>query len=153
MSAVVPVRARFRAMKESDLEAVMAIEEAVYPFPWTRGNFLDSIRAGYSCWIVEVDARVAGYAVLLLAPGEAHLLNLSVASDRQGCGLGRSLLRHVTRVAHDHGAGLMVLEVRPSNEVARALYRSAGFEQLGVRRDYYPAESGREDALVLGVAT
>jgi len=138
-------------MAETDLAAVLDIEQAIYAFPWTPGNFRDSIRAGYSCWVCRDGRELIGYAVLMLAAGEAHLLNLSVAAHRQRQGHGRHLLDQLIEVARKHGAKLLFLEVRPSNEAARHLYTGYGFHQAGMRRDYYPAHGGREDALVLAL--
>lgn len=137
-------------MTPADLDAVMAVEQAVYPFPWTRGNFADSIVAGYDAWVFSDDGGLFGYAVAMWVPEEIHLLNISIAEGRQGRGLGRSVLRALCADAAARGAGTMLLEVRPSNGAARALYESEGFALVGVRRRYYPAAGGsREDALVL----
>lgn len=141
-------------MRRADLDTVVAIERQVYPFPWTRGNFADSLAAGYDAWVFEAaDAPSAGplgYAVTMWIPDEAHLLNLSVTADMQGRGIGRAMLEWLMSDAARRGARGMMLEVRPSNERAISLYRSAGFEQIGVRRRYYPAaDESREDACVL----
>jgi ribosomal-protein-alanine N-acetyltransferase len=138
-------------MTEADLRAVLEIEEGIYAFPWTPGNFRDSLRAGYSCWVYRDGEELIGYAVFILAAGEAHLLNLSVAARAQSRGHGRSLLSNVVGVAREHGAKVLFLEVRPSNQVGQRLYAGYGFKQVGVRRGYYPAERGREDALVLAL--
>lgn len=142
---------QFFPMTESDLEAVLRIERVIYDFPWTRGNFRDSLRAGYSCWAARAGGELVGYAVMMLAAGEAHLLNLSVAAPRQGRGHGKALLAHLLGVARDHAARVLFLEVRPSNGAAKRLYGGFGFEQIGVRRGYYPAQGGREDALVFSI--
>jgi [ribosomal protein S18]-alanine N-acetyltransferase len=142
---------QFAPMAESDLDAVLAIEREIYAFPWTRGNFRDSLRAGYSCWSARADGELIAYAVMMLAAGEAHLLNLSVAARRQRRGHGRALLAHLVAVARGHGARVLFLEVRPSNEAGKRLYSGFGFEQIGARRGYYPAQSGREDALVFSL--
>ena len=139
---------QFSPMTEADLERVLPIERDIYDFPWTRGNFRDSLRAGYSCWSARSGGELIGYAVMMLAAGEAHLLNLSIAAHRQQSGHGRSLLAHLVGVAREHGARVIFLEVRPSNEAGKRLYAGSGFEQIGVRRGYYPAHGGREDALV-----
>jgi ribosomal-protein-alanine N-acetyltransferase len=151
MSALLHPVAMFLPMSEADVTDVLQVEQDIYEFPWTRGNFRDSIRAGYSCRTYRQTNGLIGYSVLMLAAGEAHLLNLSVAAAHQGQGHGRRLLAHVLNVARDYGASQLFLEVRPSNEVARRLYSSSGFRQVGVRRAYYPARSGREDALVFVV--
>jgi [ribosomal protein S18]-alanine N-acetyltransferase len=142
---------QFSPMTESDLDAVLGIERVVYDFPWTRGNFRDSLRAGYSCWAARAGGELIGYAVMMLAAGEAHLLNLSVAAARQGRGHGKALLTHLLGVARDHAARVLFLEVRPTNGAAQRLYGGFGFEQIGVRRGYYPAHGGREDALVFSI--
>lgn len=149
MSAQLDLTARYRRMTAADLDAVVAIEEAIYPFPWTRGNFLDSLAAGYHCWTVECGGTVAGYTVVMAAAGEAHLLNLSVAGAWQRRGIGRELLRFVFKLARDNGAEKMFLEVRPSNHAAIALYASAGFTGIALRPGYYPAGDEREDAVVM----
>jgi ribosomal-protein-alanine N-acetyltransferase len=151
MSALLHPVAVFLPMSEADVTDVLQVEQDIYEFPWTRGNFRDSIRAGYSCRTYRATNGLIGYSVLMLAAAEAHLLNLSVAAAHQGQGHGRRLLAHVLNVARDYGASQLFLEVRPSNEVARRLYSSSGFRQVGVRRAYYPARSGREDALVFVV--
>jgi ribosomal-protein-alanine N-acetyltransferase len=151
MNAVLRPDIRLQAMAESDLDEVLAIERAVYEFPWTWGNFNDSMRAGYDCWTYRKGGALVGYCILMAAAEEAHLLNLSIGSDFQGEGHGRRLLEHVIGEAQRRGARLLFLEVRPSNPAARQLYASRGFRQIGTRRDYYPARSGREDALVLAI--
>jgi len=151
MSAVLRPATRFEPMTEADLRAVLEIEDAIYAFPWTPGNFRDSLRAGYSCWAYRDGEELIGYAVLILAAGEAHLLNLSVAARAQSRGHGRSLLSNVVGVVREHGAKVLFLEVRPSNQAGQRLYAGYGFRQVGVRRGYYPAQRGREDALVLAL--
>lgn len=152
MSAQLDTLPRYRRMTASDLDAVAAIEATAYPHPWTRGNFRDSLEAGYHCWIVECGEATAGYTVVMIAAGEAHLLNLTVSAPMQKQGVGRDLLNFVLKLARDYGAQRMLLEVRPSNTAARALYASAGFAEIAVRKDYYPAGAGREDAIVLEFA-
>jgi ribosomal-protein-alanine N-acetyltransferase len=136
-------------MTAGDLDAVMAIEESIYAHPWTRGNFSDSLTAGYHCWIVECGRDIAGYSVVAIAAEEAHLLNLSIAGPFQRQGLGRELLSFVQKLARDYAARSILLEVRPSNAPALALYAAAGFAEIGVRKGYYPDGEGREDAVVL----
>jgi ribosomal-protein-alanine N-acetyltransferase len=149
MSAQLDRHPRYRRMTAADLDAVIAMEDAIYPHPWTRGNFADSIAAGYHCWIVECGGRMTGYTVVAVAAGEAHLLNLSVAAPWQRQGIGREVLGFVLKLARDYGARKMLLEVRPSNTAALALYAAGGFSEIGVRRGYYPAGDAREDAIVL----
>ena len=151
MSAVPAPRVVLMPLAESDLGALMAIERDLYPFPWTYGNFRDSLRAGYSCWGLWCDRELAGYAVMMLGPDEAHLLNLSIAAARQRQGYASLMLRELFVIARDHGAQRLFLEVRPSNAAARALYAKFGFAHLGTRRGYYPDHGGREDALVLAI--
>ena len=149
MSAVLAPRIEMLPMRTADLDEVLSIEESVNSFPWARGNFTDSLSSGYSCWVCRVDGELVGYFVLMLAVDEAHLLTISVAGKRQNLGFGARLLRHAMQLARERGASVMLLEVRPSNAKAVTLYRHFGFKQIGVRRAYYPAVDGREDALVL----
>jgi len=137
------------AMREQDLAEVMAIEDAIYSHPWTRGNFVDSLRAGYECRTLRAGGELIGYFVLLAAAGEAHLLNLSVAAPHQRSGHGAVLLGEAMALARRLGARSLFLEVRPSNRPAQALYTRFGFRRVGVRKGYYPARFGREDALLL----
>ena len=149
MSAVLKDLPQLLRMREQDLDEVMAIETAIYTHPWTRGNFADSLRAGYECRTLRQGAELLGYFVLMAAAGEAHLLNLSIAAGRQRTGHGSMLLREAATLAGRLGARSLFLEVRPSNRAAQALYTRFGFRRIAVRRGYYPAHSGREDALVL----
>jgi len=152
MSAVLKHLPVLAAMREQDLAEVMAIEEAIYTHPWTRGNFADSLAAGYESRTWRLGADLLGYFVLMVAAGEAHLLNLSVAPAWQRKGHGSALLREAASIARARGARGIFLEVRPSNAGAQALYTRFGFRKVAVRRGYYPAHSGREDALVLTLA-
>ncbi len=149
MSAVLQPLPWFEPMREADIDAVAEIEQRIYAFPWTVGNFRDSMRAGYSCWVHRDSEHIIGYAVLMLAAGEAHLLNLSIDAAFQRCGHGDRLLRHLMDFARGHQVKQFFLEARPSNAAGNALYAKCGFHQLAVRRDYYPAQEGREDALLL----
>ena len=149
MSAVLRQAPRLAAMRDADLAAVLAIENAIYSHPWTRGNFADSLRAGYQCWTLRSGDELLAYFVLLVAAGEGHLLNLSVAAAHQRRGHGGSLLAEAMRLARSGGAQDLFLEVRPTNAGAKALYERFGFRQVAVRPSYYPAHGGREDALVL----
>lgn len=136
-------------MAEGDLAWVVEQERDLHAFPWTRGNFTDSMAAGYSCWVMLVGEELAGYAIVLGVMDEAHLLNISVVKARQGSGLGRALLEFVGETARQRGATQLFLEVRPSNEAALSLYSRTGFEAIGRRKGYYPAADGREDAIVM----
>lgn len=152
MSAVLKDAPRLVRMRDDDLAEVMAIEGAIYSHPWTSGNFADSLRAGYQCWTWRLDHELLGYFVVLVAAGEGHLLNLSVAASRQRSGHGSALLAEAMRLVRSRGAQHMFLEVRPSNLAAKALYGRFGFDEVAVRPGYYPAHAGREDALVLTLA-
>ena len=152
MSAVLKDVPLLGPMAERDLDEVVAIENAIYTHPWTRGNFSDSLHASYACRTWRLGAELIGYFVLMAGAGEAHLLNLSIAARHQRSGHGSALLREAAQIARRLGARSLFLEVRPSNQAAQALYRRFGFSRVGVRRGYYPAHSGREDALVLSLA-
>jgi ribosomal-protein-alanine N-acetyltransferase len=149
MSAQIDTLPRYRRMLAADLDVIAAIERAAYPHPWTRGNFSDSLEAGYHGWVLECGGEIAGYTMVMIAASEAHLLNLTVGAPWQRRGLGRSLLAFVVKLARDYGAKAILLEVRPSNSAARALYASAGFSEIAVRRGYYPHGAAREDAILL----
>ncbi len=152
MSAQLDKLPEFRPMRSADLAGVMSIEPTLYTHPWTHGNFDDSLASGYSCWVVQCAGELAGYGVLMIGVREAHLLNLSVAASWQRRGIGRMLLEHFVRVARASDAAQMFLEVRPSNEAARRLYLDFGFREITIRRGYYPAGHGREDAILMGLA-
>ena len=152
MSAVLKDPPRLGMMLGEDLDGVLAIENAIYTHPWTKGNFSDSLRAGYDCRTWRVERELVGYFVLMVAAGEAHLLNLSIAARHQRSGHGRALLREAVELARRRGARSVFLEVRPSNFAAQALYTRFGFRRIALRRGYYPAHSGREDALVFTLA-
>lgn len=139
-------------MRETDVPVVIAVERRAYFSPWTDGIFRDCLRVGYSCWVLERPEGLVGYGVLSVGAGEAHLLNLCIAPEHQGRGFGRELLNHLIDTARGHRAEAVFLEVRPSNQSAVALYESTGFNQVGCRRDYYPAPKGREDALIFALA-
>lgn len=139
---------QLRPMRPADVPAVMAAELRAYSHPWTEGIFRDCLRVGYQCWVAEFDGELAGYAVMSVAVGEAHILNICIDPAHQGQGLGRRLLRRMLRMAAQLQADTAYLEVRESNDIARCLYESLGFTQVGQRRDYYPADHGREHARV-----
>lgn len=149
MSAVLKDVPQLTPMRERDIDAVMAIESAIYSHPWTRGNFVDSLNAGYECRCLWLAGRLIGYFVLMVAAQEAHLLNLSIAAPSQRRGHGSALLREAADLARRLAARQVFLEVRPSNRGAQKLYTRFGFRKVGTRRGYYPAHSGREDAIVL----
>jgi ribosomal-protein-alanine N-acetyltransferase len=149
MNAVLEPAVEMLPMSVRDLDEVLGIEYRAYSYPWSQGNFADSITCGHSAWVCRVGGELIGYFVLMLAVDEAHLLNLCVAEKSQGLGYGARLLHYAMDIARRCGAKALLLEVRPSNGRALALYRQFGFRQIGVRRAYYPALAGREDALVL----
>jgi ribosomal-protein-alanine N-acetyltransferase len=136
-------------MLDSDVDAVMSIENAVYDHGWTAGIFHDCLRVHYSCWVMETEGEVVGYGILSAAAGEAHILNIAIAPERQGLGFGRTFIHFLLETARHHGADTAFLEVRPSNRAALRLYDSMGFNQVGLRHDYYPSDSGREDAIIM----
>jgi len=149
MAAVLQPRVAICAMKRGDLDAVCRIEQISYPFPWTRGIFQDCLRVGYRCHVLFVGDAVAGYCIVSHALDEAHLLNLCVHPERRRNGLAKLLLDHVVCEAELAAVGRVFLEVRPSNKAAVALYKGNGFRKIGRRPGYYPAEQGREDAIVM----
>jgi len=142
----------FRPMSFTDLDQVVENEVRSYAFPWTRGVFSDCLRSDYECWVLACGQQLIGHGILSVGADEAHLLNLCIRRDRQGEGHGRALALHMLERARARRAGLIVLEVRPTNRVALALYHSLGFRQIGRRPGYYPAEKGHEDAEVLALA-
>ena len=139
----------FVPMTVADIDAVLAIEECVQEFPWTRGNFADALEAGYEGWLAREGGHLVGFAVLMRAVDEIHLLVIGIAPAFQRAGRGHALLEFATTQAREGGMKRMLLEVRPSNEVAMAFYREGGFFEIGRRRGYYPASAGREDAIVM----
>ena len=150
MSAVVQQPAlNFRPMLEEDLHLVLEIESSAYPYPWTRQIFRDCLRVGYCCWVLEMDGMLSAYGVMSVAVGESHILNLCVAPHCQRQGYGRIMLDFLLDIASKHNADMTFLEVRPSNTAAKRLYQSAGFDEVGMRRNYYPSARGREDALIM----
>jgi ribosomal-protein-alanine N-acetyltransferase len=144
-----------RPMTVADLDRVMEIEARAYSFPWTRGNLIDSLAAGYIAkLLLDPSGELVGYFVAMPGVDELHLLNLTVAPERQGLGHGRTLLAAVEAGARERGLGTLWLEVRASNERAQQMYRTRGFVQSGVRRGYYPAPgTRREDAVVMCLRT
>lgn len=138
-----------RPMTEGDLPAIAVLDAQSYPFPWTQGNFADSMHSGYRCCVYEFKENIVGYAVMMPGVDEAHLLNITIAPTWQGQGWGRALMLYIIeRARQDHAASLW-LEVRPSNTVARRLYDTMGFDYVAVRKNYYPAVNGREDAVIM----
>jgi len=141
-----------RKMKPDDLPVVLAIENVAYAFPWSEGVFRDCFKARYSCWVCETPVgTLLGYGIMSFAVGEAHILNLCVNPDHHNQGIGRTILTHLINVARQKKVENLFLEVRPSNLAAIALYQKMGFNEIGIRKDYYPAHDGREDALMLAL--
>ncbi len=140
---------QLRPMAEEDLARVSAVERESYSFPWSEGIFRDCLRVGYVCRVVEIGFDLVGYGVMSTGAGEAHILNLCVRETMRGRGIGRTLLRQLLDLAAEAGVEDAFLEVRPSNLAAIRLYQSLGFVQVGVRKGYYQAAGGREDATVL----
>jgi [ribosomal protein S18]-alanine N-acetyltransferase len=141
-----------RPMQVGDLDDIMQIEPTIYSHPWTRGNFSDSLNSGYNAWVLVDISEIIGYALMMLVMDEAHLLNLSIAKHRQKQGLGRQLLEHMIQIAKRHNSSNMFLEVRTSNLSAISLYENIGFNEMAIRRGYYPSHIGREDAVLMGLA-
>ncbi len=149
MSAEPQSLLHYSPMTASDLKYVIDIENSVYTHPWTVGNFRDSIQAGHRCLLLNYGEKIIGYGVVMIAADEAHLLNITIAREWQRQGHGRMLLLHLASIAITEFARSFFLEVRPSNPAAKALYESVGFKSIGLRRNYYPAHAGREDAIVM----
>ena len=149
MSAQLKEMPRIRQMLVTDLNEVIVIEQEVFLFPWTRGNFGDSISSDYHCYVLELASHIFGYGVMTIAPDEAHILTLSVAAGWQREGWGEKLLQHFICLAKVHHARSVFLEVRKSNLGAARLYERIGFRRCATRTGYYPAMGGREDAIVM----
>ena len=142
-------KSSYRLMNLQDVKNVFAIDEDIYPFPWTEGIFTDCIRTGHLCIVNEIDNEIVAYGVVGIIVDEAHILNLSVCKNFQGQGYGRELLVYLLDLMKRGKAIRTLLEVRESNQIAINLYKSLGFDEIGQRKGYYPAESGRENAIVL----
>ncbi len=138
-----------RPMHELDVPVVVAVERSAYQFPWSEGIFRDCLRVGYVCRVIEVGTDIAGYGIMSMGAGEAHVLNVCVREEYRNRGLARKVLLYLIDRASLAGMYEAFLEVRPSNTAAARLYHSLGFEQVGMRRGYYQATNGREDAAVL----
>ena len=149
MSAVLQSRLEYVPMHAENIADILAVERRIYPFPWTEGNFTDSLASGHSAWVCCDAGIMVGYAVMMLVLDEAHLLNIGIVAERQRCGLGGMLLEFLFGVAKAAGGGRMFLDVRPSNTAGLGLYRRYGFAEIGRRRGYYPGDGAREDAIVM----
>ena len=142
-------RVDIRAMHELDIPVIAAVEKAAYQFPWSEGIFRDCLRVGYVCRVMDVMGDVGGYGIMSVGAGEAHILNVCIREEYRSRGFARKLMQYLLERARSAGMSEAFLEVRPSNVAAARLYQSLGFEQVGIRRGYYQATGGREDAMVL----
>ncbi|MEE9422853.1 MAG: ribosomal protein S18-alanine N-acetyltransferase [Gammaproteobacteria bacterium] len=140
---------RMRPLSLDDLNEIMEIEKRAYEFPWSAGIFSDCLRVGYCCWAYEENNQIIGYGVMSVAAGEAHILNLTVQPDSQRRGIGEKLIKQFVQLAQRYEVDMILLEVRPSNKAAISLYAKLGFNEISVRKAYYPTVNGREDALIL----
>lgn len=146
-------RLDYQPMQLSDVPEVVALEQSVYPYPWTEKNFVDSLNSNYEAWVLrERSGELLGYFLVMAIVDEAHLLNVAVSASRQKQGLGRFLLNQAVACARGLGMESMLLEVRPSNTRALEIYERYGFQQIGRRKGYYPAGGQqREDAIVMRI--
>ena len=151
-NAVAPPEVTLRVMNEADVPAVVALEAAAYQFPWSEGIFRDCLRVGYLCRVVVIGEEVCGYGIMSMGAGEAHVLNVCVRIDYREQGVGRYFMQLLFEHARNSRCHDIFLEVRPSNPQAIYLYESLGFQRVGVRKGYYQASSGREDAWVYKLA-
>jgi len=150
MSALAKEINFLREMTKNDLETVMEGELAAYPFPWSQKNFEDCLaNRVYTCWVLEDQSGLYGHLVMSTAAKEAHILNLCIYPQQQGKGWGRKLLNESELIATQNKAETCFLEVRPSNKIGVTLYQNAGYNEIGLRKNYYPTENGREDAIVM----
>lgn len=149
MNRLLQTTPTIRKMTPSDVDEVILIEREIFLFPWSPVNFLDSINAGYHCKVLEQDHPPFGYGVMTIGVDEAHILTIGIAANWQKKGWGKKLLHYFILLAKDEKATSMILDVRESNHGAANLYRQIGFEQIAIRKGYYPAMCGREDAIVM----
>lgn len=150
MSAVIKTSLpSIRPMEIMDIKQVMKVELAAYEYPWTPNIFRDCLRVGYYCCVLEDDRGIIGHAVMSYAVGECHILNVCIHPDYQLQGMGKRVIKQLLEVGHRNGSRIAFLEVRLSNQSAYRLYESLGFTEVGIRKDYYPAKKGREDAMIL----
>lgn len=144
-----PGTAEIRKMQSSDLDCIIRIEREIFLFPWSLGNFADSLKTGYLCHVLEQDNILFGYGIMMMSPEEAHVLTLGIAANWQKKGWGKRLLHHFIQLAQENHAKSIFLDVRESNHGAAQLYKQMGFQHIATRKGYYPAMCGREDALVM----
>lgn len=140
-----------RPMVRTDIPLIHAIESTAYEFPWELETFRSCFKVGYHCWIAERASVVVGYGIMTIGAGESHVLNVCVSPDFQGKGYGRVIFNRIIEEARRYKVETMFLEVRPSNPKAIRLYRSLGFNEIGIRKNYYPARHGHEDAIVMAL--
>ncbi|MCF6318516.1 MAG: ribosomal protein S18-alanine N-acetyltransferase [Proteobacteria bacterium] len=143
------MKIHYNKMQISDLDEVMAIELANYPVAWSKGVMKDCINSGYQCIVIKQQENIIGYAFLLACSDESHLLNMSIKQNLQGKGYGKKLLKYLVNICHYHQSKKFILEVRQSSPIAYSLYKSLGFEEIGIRKNYYRTINGREDAIVM----
>ena len=136
-------------MADHDIGEILTIEQSAYTHPWTGTLFGDCLRVGYSCWVIQVDGAIIAYGIMSIGAGECHVLNLCVKPEMQNRGYGNAMLEHLLDIARTHKVETAFLEVRPSNLHAIRMYEKAGFNEVGMRSNYYPAITGREDAIIL----
>ncbi len=149
MSAVIQAKELMRPMSEQDIDAILLIEQGIYDFPWSAETFQGCLYSAYCNWVLEWNGILVAYAIMSVDVGESHILNLCVSRDHQSRGLGKMLLTHLLEIAKERHATMTFLEVRISNFAAIKLYLEHGFDEIGIRHNYYPAKIGREDALIL----
>lgn len=137
-----------RLMQDTDVSAVAAIEKQAFPFPWGEAAFHDCLRIGFKCWVLEMQQEILGYAIVMVVLDESQLLNIAIAPAHRGKMLGAYLLRWILAQLRVTGTREMFLEVRQSNAVAAHLYETLGFNQIGIRKNYYPADNGKENAVL-----
>ncbi|PSJ17053.1 ribosomal protein S18-alanine N-acetyltransferase [Nitrosomonas supralitoralis] len=141
--------ADIRKMDLLDIDRIILIEREIFLFPWSPGNFADSIKAGYVCHVLEQDDTLKGYGIMMMSPEESHILTLGIAADWQKKGLGKKLLKYFIEYSREQKVKSIFLDVRESNHGAAQLYKRMGFQHIATRKGYYPAMCGREDALVM----
>ncbi len=149
MNSTLQTIVEIRPMQSSDLDHIIRIEREIFLFPWSLGNFADSIKAGYVCQVLQQTNTLIGYGIMMMSPEEAHVLTLGIAANWQGKGWGKILLQHLIEYAKSAHAKSVFLDVRESNYSAAQLYKKMGFRHIATRKGYYPAMCGREDALVM----
>lgn len=149
MNMTAPQAVEIRPMLLSDVESIILIEREIFLFPWSPGNFADSIRTGYACHVLQQADTLMGYGIMMMSPEEGHILTLGIAADYQKKGWGRKLLQFLIQSAREQNAKSVFLDVRESNRGAAQLYQQMGFQHIATRKGYYPAMCGREDAFVM----